>query len=404
MKGLQTLLNGGTTMKKYLLILITLLTFSLYACSDIPTNDDIDETIESGIFGADDITLTVGNAFDPNDGVSARDEDGVDITEDIEILGLEHLDIVDGQVSASGEFVLVYQTESYTTSRVVTILNDNNDEDNIDEEDEDLTTECGNPVIGDYVITWCDEFTGQGDNLNAYGVDLDKWAFQTGTGAQYGLNGWGNNEAQYYREENARVENDRLIIELRQEPYEDKNYTSARLWTKPTFHQTYGRFEASIKLPVGDGLWPAYWMMPQDDVYGGWAASGEIDIMEAKGRLPYESSGALHFGGSWPDNTYDHGVYHFPSGNSIAEFNTYAVEWEEDEIRWYVNDILMHTATSWYTDGHPFPAPFDQDFYLILNLAVGGSFDGGILPPDSLFDAPVLMEIEYVRVYQKQAE
>ncbi len=263
------------------------------------------------------------------------------------------------------------------------------------------TSECGNPVIGDYVITWCDEFTGEGDNLNDFGVDLDKWGFQIGTGAAYGLTGWGNDEAQYYREENARVEDGRLIIEARKETFGGMRYTSARLWTKPTFHQTYGRFEAKIKLPVGDGLWPAYWMMPQEDVYGGWAASGEIDIMEAKGRFPNQSTAALHFGGAWPNNTHTHQTYQFPTNLSIADFNVYAVEWEEEVIRWYVNDRLIKTSTSWYTEGHDFPAPFDQDFYLLLNLAIGGSFDGGVLPPDSLFDEPVLMEIEYVRVYQK---
>ncbi|MFW6298526.1 MAG: glycoside hydrolase family 16 protein [Bacillota bacterium] len=264
--------------------------------------------------------------------------------------------------------------------------------------------ECGNPEIGDYEITWCDEFTGEGDNVNAQGVDMDKWDFQTGTGEEYGLTGWGNNEAQYYREENARVEDGRLIIEALHENHEGMDYTSARLWTKPTFDQTYGRFEAKIKLPVGDGLWPAFWMLPQDDVYGGWAASGEIDIMEAKGRLPMQSTGAIHYGGSWPDNTYEHGEYAFPEDRSIADFNVYAIEWEEEEIRWYVNDEHMHTASSWYTEGHDFPAPFDQDFYLLLNLAVGGNFDDGRMPPDSLFDDPVQMEVEYVRVYQKDSD
>lgn len=378
-------------MRKYLFVLVVLFTFNLYACDVI--NEGVDTT-KPGIHGADDITLTAGDAFDPLEGVSARDENGNDITDTIEISGLEHLRMVDDKVYEVGEFIVVYETKTYSAARAVTILEGSGASDNV-------LLECGNPFIGDYVITWCDEFTGEGENLNDFGVDLDKWGFQIGTGAEYGLTGWGNYEAQYYREENARVEDGRLIIETRKESFGGMDYTSARLWTKPTFHQTYGRFEAKIKLPVGDGLWPAYWMMPQDDVYGGWAASGEIDIMEAKGRYPNQSIGALHFGGSWPNNTHTHQVYHFPSGTSIADFNVYAIEWEEDVIRWYVNDVLIKTSRSWYTEGHDFPAPFDQDFYLLLNLAIGGSFDGGILPPDSLFDEPVLMEIEYVRVYQK---
>lgn len=364
---------------------------NLYACDTLPQEGD---TKQAGIHGADDITLNTGEAFDPLEGINASDENGNDITSNIEIFGLEHLGLEDGKVSNVGEFVIFYEVGSYSTTRLITI---SQAEMQIDES----LLDCGNPVIGDYVITWCDEFSGEGDNLNAFGVDLDKWGFQIGTGSQYGLTGWGNNEDQYYREENARVEDGLLIIEAKLESYGGMRYTSARLYTKPTFQQTYGRFEAKIKLPVGDGMWPAYWMMPQDDVYGGWAASGEIDIMEAKGRFPNQSSAALHYGGSWPNNTYTHDVYYFSEGGNIADFNVYAVEWEEDEFRFYVNDHLIKTVTSWYTEGHAFPAPFDQDFYLLLNLAIGGSFDGGILPPDSLFDTPVTMEIEYVRVYQK---
>ena len=397
-------------MKKFSLALLVLFIFSLYACENI---EEIVDVKEAGIFNVSDVTLTVGDAFDPYDGIEALDEDGNDITGSIDIFGLEHLGIVDGKVYEVGEFIILYEVDVYSASRAVTILEDDDssdddlsdepsDDDPSDDPSDNLLNECGNPIIGDYVITWCDEFTGEGENLNDFGVDLDKWGFQLGTGSQYGLNGWGNNEAQFYREENARVEDGRLIIEARLESHGGMSYTSARLYTKPTFSQTYGRFEAKIKLPVGDGLWPAFWMMPQDDVYGGWAASGEIDIMEAKGRYPNQSIGALHFGGSWPNNTHTHEVYHFPTGQSIADFNVYAIEWEEGVIRWYVNEVLFKTSTSWHTQGHAFPAPFDQDFYLLLNLAIGGSFDGGILPPNSLFDEPVLMEIEYVRVYAKE--
>jgi hypothetical protein len=147
-------------------------------------------------------------------------------------------------------------------------------------------------------------------------------------------------------------------------------------------------------------------MMPKDSVYGGWASSGEIDIMEARGRIPDVVGGTLHYGSGWPDNVYTGDEYKFPAGQTINEFHTYAIEWEPGEIRWYVDGVLYQTQNHWYTVGsdslekYSFPAPFDQDFYLQLNLAIGGNFDGGRLPDESLFDSPVAMEVDYVRVYK----
>ncbi|MFH5881058.1 family 16 glycosylhydrolase [Liberiplasma polymorphum] len=396
-------------MKKILLLLIIGTIGLLNAC-DFTAPIDENNTVPQ-ILGVSDVTILYGSYFDPFEGITAVDDIDGDIIYLITVHGLESLELNEGIVTSPGTYTLNYRVmnslgRSALAARVVTVLHPGTDID--PDPNDDLTPpdleNCGNPVIGDYIITWCDEFDGSGTNLNAHGVDLDKWAFQTGTGTQYGLTGWGNNEAQYYLESNARVEEGRLIIEAKRENHGNMNYTSARLWTKPTFYQLYGRFEAKIKLPVGEGLWPAFWMMPQFDVYGGWAASGEIDIMEARGRFPDRSIAALHFGGAWPHNTHTHQVYYFPTGRTIADFNVYAVEWEEGIIRWYVNDVLIKTATNWHTDGHTFPAPFDQEFYLLLNLAIGGSFDGGMLPPDSLFDEPVLMEIEYVRVYQKNQD
>lgn len=379
-------------MRKYWLLTLVLIVVSLYACEAPAPALPRDRAT---FVGVEDVTLERGTPFDPLEGVSVTAVDGSDLTSRLVVEGLEHLGLDDGRVTKIGTFIIRYAVtdntgQTYERGRAITIT----------ASDEEPLAYCGNPIIGDYVITWCDEFTGVGDNLNAHGVDLDKWAFQTGTGSDFGLIGWGNNEAQYYREQNARVENGRLIIEARRENFGSQAYTSARLWTKPTFYQRYGRFEASIRLPVGEGLWPAFWMMPQYDVYGTWAASGEIDIMEARGRMPNQSIVALHFGGMWPHNTHTHATYHFPAGRSIADFNVYAIEWEEGEIRWFVNDQLIKQSTQWHTEGHAFPAPFDQEFYLLLNLAIGGTFDGGRLPPDSLFDNPVIMEIEYVRVYQ----
>ena len=254
-------------------------------------------------------------------------------------------------------------------------------------------------TFDDKIITFCDDFIPN-ENANAQGIDLTKWAFQTGDGSQYGIPGWGNNEAQYYREENAFVKGGYLNIQLKNESFGGKFYTSARLWTNNLFSQTYGRFEASIKVPLGSGLWPAFWLLPDNTTYGTWAANGEIDIMEAKGRIPNQASGAIHYGGEWPRNTYTSGTYTFPEGQSINDFNVYAIEWEETEIRWYINDILYDQTSDWYSENGHYPAPFNTDFYIILNLAVGGVFDGGILPNATIFDEEVLMQIAYVRVFQ----
>jgi len=260
------------------------------------------------------------------------------------------------------------------------------------------------PPKDDWTLVWSDEFDGKGTNLDTNGVDLDKWGYQLGTGSQYGLDGWGNNEQQYYRAENIAVEDGVLKVTAQQEQFEGKPYTSGRLFTDPTFSQTYGKFEARMKLPAGEGLWPAFWMMPQDSVYGVWASSGEIDIMEARGRLLGEIGGALHYGGTWPNNKFAAKTYHFPEGEDITDYHVYGLEWEPGELRWYVDGELYQTINNWDSWGedqpakYAFPAPFDQPFYMILNLAVGGNYDGGREPGAS--DLPAEMLVDYVRVYE----
>lgn len=153
---------------------------------------------------------------------------------------------------------------------------------------------------GNYpVLSWYDEFDGSR-------VDPDRWSFEHGTGSQFGLDGWGNNELQYYtsRTENARVADGLLTISARRESFGGQAYTSARLTTRGHFAQTGGRFEMRAALPLGQGLWPAFWMLPATTSYGGWAASGEIDIMEARGQSPGKVVNTIHYGGSWPNNEY----------------------------------------------------------------------------------------------------
>jgi beta-glucanase (GH16 family) len=358
-------------------------------------SDDSDMIGEEPVFnGLTDLSYNVGDTFHPLQGITATDAEDGDITDLIVVLGEEDLLLEDNVFTSNGVFLLTYLVMDHDSNTirvdvVVTVT------------EYVALSNCDVEYEG-YTLTWCDDFTGIGSNLNERGVNLDKWDFQLGTGSQYGLNGWGNDEQQYYRSENARVENGKLIIEADNDGYDGMPYTSSRLYTKNLFFQTYGRFEAMIQLPEGEGFWPAFWLMPQDDAYGIWANSGEIDIMEARGRLPYEVSSALHFGGSWPNNTFTHETYTFSQGQSITDENLYSVEWDETEIRFYVNNTLYHTETNWYNTGHAYPAPFDQPFYIILNLAVGGTFDGDRVPPESIFNDPVEMVVSYVRVYQRE--
>jgi beta-glucanase (GH16 family) len=240
-------------------------------------------------------------------------------------------------------------------------------------------------------LVWSDEF-------NAAQLDPEMWFFESGDGSQYGIPGWGNNELQYYLENSAQLENGLLVITAREEAQSGKQYTSARINTRDRYAFRYGRIEARIRLPGGQGLWPAFWLLPQDDVYGTWAASGEIDIMEAVnlgGSGGNSVHGTIHFGGEWPNNQSSGNSY-LVSTDATAEFHTYSLEWDPTELRWYVDDVLYAMQNAWSTTGGAYPAPFDQPFYILLNVAVGGNFPGA---PDATSVFPVTMEVDYVRVY-----
>ncbi|MDP5275153.1 carbohydrate binding domain-containing protein [Chengkuizengella axinellae] len=251
-------------------------------------------------------------------------------------------------------------------------------------------------IIEEWTLVWNDEFDGTE-------VDPNKWTFDIGNGE----GGWGNNELEYYtdRPENAKVENGNLVITAKYEEdgYNGFDYTSAKLKTDELESWKYGKFEARIKLPTGQGLWPAFWMMPQNSEYGDWASSGEIDIMENWGSRPTEIGGAIHMGEDWPNNSSKHKNIFLPDGGVVTDWHTYGIEWEPGEIRWYVDGELYSTINNWYSKSlnqplkNSFPAPFDKEFYMIMNLAVGGHFDGN--PADnSIFDAEML--VDYVRVYE----
>ncbi len=241
-------------------------------------------------------------------------------------------------------------------------------------------------------LVWSDEFNGTA-------LDPDTWFFATGDGTEAGLpGGWGNNELQYYLPDSAQLSGGVLRITARREAFGGLNYTSARINTQDRFAFRYGRIEASIKLPAGQGLWPAFWMLSQDSPYGTWAATGEIDIMEAinlGGTGGNEIFGTIHYGAPFPGNQFT-SIEYIPSEDVTAGFHTYAIEWDATEIRWYFDDTLYATQNSWFSTAAPFPAPFDQPFHILLNVAVGGNLPGNP-NVDTVF--PATMEVDWVRVY-----
>jgi beta-glucanase (GH16 family) len=253
-------------------------------------------------------------------------------------------------------------------------------------------------------LVWSDEFNGPN-------LDPEVWFYATGDGTEKGLpGGWGNNELQYYLPDNAMIVNGVLEITARRETAGGLGFTSARINTEDRFAFQYGRIEASIKMPSGQGLWPAFWMLSQDSDYlcDGepcvWAAIGEIDIVEAvnlDGTGGNEIFGTIHYGGEFPANQSTETRY-TPSVDVTDDFHTYALEWDETEIRWYFDGLLYAVQNSWDSsaDGKDFPAPFDQPFHILLNLAVGGNFPGS---PDGTTPFPATMEVDWVRVYSGEA-
>lgn len=244
----------------------------------------------------------------------------------------------------------------------------------------------------EYRLVWADEFDQPDGSL----PDPANWDYNIGRGA----NGWGNGEWQYYtdRAENARIENGQLVIEAHKETFEGALYTSARLLTKGKHAWTYGRFEARIKLPPGAaGLWPAFWMLGSNIDTVGWPRCGEIDIMEYVSRLPNEIYGTIHGPGYSAGNSFGN-AYDFGEP-AIDQYHVYAVEWQPGIIRWYVDDILYHTAKPEDIVGtgrQPNDWVFDHDHFIILNLAIGGTF-AGLISPELVF--PTRMLVDYVRVY-----
>ncbi len=245
----------------------------------------------------------------------------------------------------------------------------------------------------EWQLVWADEFETEE-------LDADKWSFQYGTGRDEGLTGWGNNELQYYtdREENIFIEDDMLHIVAREENFEGMNYTSARIRSIDKGDWQYGRFEIRAKLPEGQGIWPAIWMLPTNEVFGIWPNSGEIDIMELVGHEPETIHGTVHYGFN-NENQYDHQFtgdsYTLEEGKFSDGFHVFSIEWERNQIKWFMDGDHFFTVTQ--SDLSPYIYPFNYEFHMLINLAVGGNWPGN---PDDTTEFPQKMIVDYVRVYQ----
>ncbi|HXJ55354.1 MAG TPA: glycoside hydrolase family 16 protein [Verrucomicrobiae bacterium] len=244
--------------------------------------------------------------------------------------------------------------------------------------------------LAGWELVWSDEFTGPS-------LDLSKWEFEVNA------NGGGNKELQYYVTNNVRVKDGMLNIEARHEQYTGpggtREYTSSRLRTRRKGDWRYGRLDIRARLPGGRGLWPAIWLLPTDEKYGAWPHSGEIDIMELLGHEPNKVHGTLHYS----DRTGRHrsrGTNTVLAAGSFADdFHVFRLDWDPGAMRWYVDDRLYQTQTNWTRRSADFPAPFDQRFHLILNVAVGGNWPGN---PDAATSFPQTMTVDYVRIYRRR--
>jgi len=250
-----------------------------------------------------------------------------------------------------------------------------------------LTQTAGGPQ-GNWNLIWSDEFNGTAINTNI-------WTYDIGHNG-----GWGNNELEYYTSsiQNAYVSNGFLHIVALQQSIEGSKYTSARMKTEGLYSAEYGRFEWRASLPAGAGFWPALWMLGANITTAGWPGCGEIDVMENNGSKLTNVQGSLHSGS---DETQ---IYALPGG-SVTNFHTYLLEWTSNAISWYVDGLRYETRTNWSDSAGAYPFPFNQPFFIIMNIAVGGNYLGN--PSSNAINAgsdfPGQMLVDYVRLYNLTA-
>lgn len=243
------------------------------------------------------------------------------------------------------------------------------------------------PQYDGYTLLWNDEFDGKS-------LDSNIWNYEPHEP------GWTNNELQEYTtsEDNVFLKDGKLVIKAIKT---SDGYTSGKITTKDKKNFTYGKVVARAKAPEGKGLWPAIWMMPQDEnLYGQWPKCGEIDIMEVLGSQTDTAYGTIHYG---EPHAQQQGTYILDNGTFASDYHDFSVEWEPGEMRFYIDGNLYKTINDWFTadgeDEKPYPAPFNQPFFVQLNLAVGGTWPGN--PDETTNFDKAEFDVDYVRVYQK---
>jgi beta-glucanase (GH16 family) len=239
-----------------------------------------------------------------------------------------------------------------------------------------------------YNLVWADEFNGTELNTS-------DWTFELGDGCP-NLCGWGNNELQYYRQDNTSFVNGCLVITAKRQQFGNREYTSSRLITKGKRQFKFGRIDIRAALPKGQGLWPALWMLGSNIDAVGWPACGEIDIMELTGNIPNRVLGTVHFGANLSQHQYITGnKYLDGNANFQDEFHVFSLNWVADKIEFLVDNQVYHTITPASVGNAPYP--FNKNFFFIFNVAVGGNLPGS---PDNSTPFPQRMIVDYVRVFQ----
>ena len=281
--------------------------------------------------------------------------------------------------------VTLFEPKNATLAKNVAIGGIFNDDDQIQLEETGYDTPL---AYEGYELTWADEF-------EASTINEKDWTFEVGNGN----GGWGNNELQYYtnRPENVRVEAGKLVIEARKESLNGFQYTSTRMKTQDKQVVRLGRIDIRAKLPKGQGIWPALWMLGNNIPQVGWPACGEIDIMELVGHQPNILHGTAHWGSDFPNHKYKGSSYELKGEDFSARFHVFSIHWEENAIYWYLDDILYYTITIDQMEGQPYP--FNGAFFFLFNIAVGGNWPGN---PDTTTVFPQQMFVDYIRVFQRK--
>lgn len=240
-----------------------------------------------------------------------------------------------------------------------------------------------------YHLVWSDEF-------NQASLLASDWSFENGDGCP-NLCGWGNNELEYYTSSNQNLffRDGNMIVRALKESYGGKSYTSARIKTQSKRTFRFGRIDIRAVMPVGRGIWPAFWLMPQESVHGPWPTSGELDMMEYLGHEPSKIYGTVHFGPG-PGSTNISRSTVFDQGRLDQAFHLYSLVWKQDTIQWLLDDKVYSTITKVDLGANTYP--FNEDFYFIINLAVGGNWPGS---PDQSTVFPQHLIVDYIRFYQQ---